>query len=64
MNGWRDKLNDLLEGKKKFFEEDYKIKYPCLYKIDGKKHKAQICFDTGEIFIDGQVVRKCGKLGG
>lgn len=41
------------------FERDYKIKYPCRYKINGRWYRAQICFESGEIFIRGQVVRRC-----
>ena len=58
MENWRTRLNDLLEGRTQLFEENYKIKYPCKYWSNGKKTKAQICFETGEIFVDGQVVRK------
>ncbi|WP_243129281.1 hypothetical protein [Hathewaya massiliensis] len=55
---WRERLDSLLDGKTKLFEEDYKIKYPCKYKINGEKVQAQICFETGEIFVKGEVVRR------
>lgn len=53
-------LKDFLAGTECRFENIRKpIYYRCLFKIDGKKHRAKICFETGIIEIEGQVVRKC-----
>jgi hypothetical protein len=55
-------IADFIAGTEVRFESIHKDRYcRCLYKIDGKKHKAQICFETGAIMIDRQVVRRCNK---
>jgi hypothetical protein len=53
-------LNDFLAGTEIRFESIHKPIYcRCLFKIDGKKHRAKICFQTGIIKIRGQVIRRC-----
>jgi hypothetical protein len=54
-------IQDFLAGTKEVrFESIHKpIFYRCLFKIDGRKHRAKICFENGIILVDGQVVRRC-----
>lgn len=53
-------IKDFLDGQETRFESIHKpIYYRCLFKIDGRKHRANICFETGIIKIGGQVVRRC-----
>jgi hypothetical protein len=53
-------LSDFLAGTEIRYESIHRpIYYRCLFKINGKKHRAQICFETGAILLDGQVVRRC-----
>jgi len=60
MEEWRDKLNDLLEGRIKLFEEDYKITYKCRYKVNGKWIKAKIDMEHGIIYdMKGNEIRRC-----
>lgn len=55
-------LSDFLAGTEIRFESIQKpIFHRCLYKIDGKKHRAKICFENGIILVDGQIVRRCNK---
>jgi len=60
MEEWRDKLNDLLEGRIKLFEEDYVHGDPCRYKKDGKWVKAKIDMKKKIIYgLDGEILRRC-----
>lgn len=60
MKNWRDKLNDLLEGRVKLFKEDYSIRYKCRYKVNGKWILAKIDMDHKIIYgLDGQELRRC-----
>lgn len=53
-------LKDFLGGHEIRFESMHKdIYHRCLYKINGKKIGAKICFENGIILVDGQVVRRC-----
>ncbi|MBE6067743.1 MAG: hypothetical protein E7211_08635 [Clostridium lundense] len=53
-------LDEFLNGHEVRFECIHRqIYYRCLYKINGKKYKAKICFETGEILVNGAVVRRC-----
>jgi hypothetical protein len=53
-------LIDFIAGTEIRFESNHKTTYcRCLFKIDGRKHRAKISFQTGEIIIHGQVVRRC-----
>ncbi len=53
-------VNDFLAGTECRFESIHKpIYYRCLFKINGKKYRALICFETGVILIGGQIVRRC-----
>ncbi|HDK7156467.1 TPA: hypothetical protein PTV43_001596 [Clostridium botulinum] len=45
MKAWRDKLDKLLDGEYKLFEEDYKITYPCVLKRGRKRIKGRIDMD-------------------
>ncbi len=45
MKAWRDKLDKLLDGEYKLFEEDYKITYPCVLKRGRKRIKGRIDID-------------------
>lgn len=55
-------LLDYLGGHEVRFESIHKpIYHRCLFKIGGKKHKAQICFENGLIKIGEEVVRRCHK---
>lgn len=45
MKAWRDKLDKLLDGEYKLFEEDYKITYPCVLKRGRKRIKERIDMD-------------------
>lgn len=61
MENWRDKVNEFLDDLEngRLFEQNYKVTYPCRFKISGKWLNAKICFKTGEIFISNKVVRRC-----
>ncbi|MCH5138922.1 hypothetical protein JMF89_17290 [Clostridiaceae bacterium UIB06] len=53
-------LKDFLGGTEIRFESIHKpIYHKCLFKINGRKHRAEICFENGIILVDGQVVRRC-----
>lgn len=53
-------IKDFLAGTECRFECIHRpIFYTCFYKINGKKHRAKICFESGEIVVNGQVVRRC-----
>lgn len=53
-------LNDFLAGTEIRFESIHKpIYHRCLFKMNGKKHRARICFENGIIKVNGQVVRRC-----
>ncbi|AKN32400.1 hypothetical protein Ccar_16640 [Clostridium carboxidivorans P7] len=54
-------LKDFIAGTKEVrFESIHKpIYHRCLFKINGKKRRALICFETGVILVGGQVVRRC-----
>lgn len=53
-------ISDFLAGTEIRFESIHKpIYHRCLFKINGRKHRAKICFETGAIIINGQVVRRC-----
>lgn len=53
-------IKDFLDGHEIRFESIHKpIYYSCLFKMNGKKKKAKICFKNGEIVISGPVVRRC-----
>lgn len=52
-------IKDFLAGTETRFESIHRpTYYNCKYKIDGYWIKAQICFETKEIRINGQVVRR------
>lgn len=60
MEAWREKLDKLLSGEYKLFEEDYKITYPCILRRDKKKIKARIDMENKIIYgLDGEVLKKC-----
>jgi hypothetical protein len=60
MNGWRERLNDFLEGKYMLFERDYIITYPCKFKINGMWVKAKIDLENGVIYdLKGNILRRC-----
>ncbi|MCY6372438.1 hypothetical protein [Clostridium ganghwense] len=59
---------DYLAGNKKEFERlvskamklNKRVKlFDCKYKMNGKWIPAKINWDTGEIIVDGQVIRRC-----
>ncbi|MBU3195667.1 hypothetical protein KPL26_03190 [Clostridium algidicarnis] len=59
MEEWRRKLHDLLEGKTRLFEEDYRITYRCKYKTNGMWVEGKIDFKNKEI-VDrqGNILRR------
>lgn len=60
MQSWRERLNDLLEGKIKLFEEDYVPGEVCRYKKNGVWIKAKIDMKEKVVYgLDGQVLRRC-----
>ncbi|EGO86236.1 hypothetical protein G8S49_11230 [Clostridium botulinum C] len=57
---WREKLNKLLDGELKLFEEDYVHGVSCIYLKEGKRVKAKIDFKNKIIYsLSGQVLRRC-----
>ncbi|WP_039241192.1 hypothetical protein [Clostridium botulinum] len=60
MEGWRDKLNKLLNGDIKLFEENYVHGVSCMYISAGKRIKAKIDFNNKVVYdLNGQVLRRC-----
>lgn len=60
MEEWRDKLNDLLEGRIKLFESNYKITYRCRYKVNGRWVRAKIDLEHGVVYdLRGNEIRRC-----
>lgn len=60
MENWRDKLNDILEGKVKLYEEDYSIRLKYRYKINGRWILAKIDMDHGVVYdLKGNEIRRC-----
>lgn len=59
MEAWREKLDKLLDGEYKLFEEDYKITYPCILKRGRKRIKAKIDFQHGVVYnLKGKEIRR------
>ncbi|WP_039239197.1 MULTISPECIES: hypothetical protein [Clostridium] len=57
---WREKLNKLLDGEIRLFEEDYVHGVSCIYFKKGKRLKAKIDFKNKVIYsLNGQVLRRC-----
>ncbi len=53
-------IADFLAGTEIRYESIHRpVYHRCLFKINGRKHRAKICFEIGEIVISGQVVRRC-----
>lgn len=60
MEEWRGKINDILEGRTKLFESNYKITCKCRYKVNGKWLKAKIDIEHGVIYdLKGNEIRRC-----
>ena len=59
--GWRDKLNEFLNGQHEVRYESIRreIFYRCRFKVDGRWRRAQISFETVKILIRGEEIRRC-----
>jgi hypothetical protein len=53
-------IHDFLAGTEIRFESIHiPVYHNCRYKIDGRWRRARISFQTGNIKVNGQVVRRC-----
>lgn len=62
MMGWKENLNKYFNGDIQLYERNYKITYPCRYKVNGAWEKAKIDLEHGKIYnLNGEVIRECIK---